>query len=120
MRGLLCVAIALTAGCAQPKEAKVGQVTLADLERETASLVYFNFVGSDGAFDYYTTPAGRRFKVAAAESKMHFRSPPPQMRPPVRPGDGIALFVKLKDGRWVPPDPEKMRALFPDAGAESE
>ena len=44
MRRLLCVAIALAAEFAAHKEAKVVQVTLADLERETASLVYFNLV----------------------------------------------------------------------------
>ncbi len=120
MRSLLCVAMALTAGCAQPREPKVDQLTLAELERETASLVSFNFVGSDDDFDYYTTPAGRRFKVAANESKMHHRSLPSQLRHAARPGTGFALFVKLNDGQWVPPDPDKMRAIFPDAGAHIE
>jgi len=114
MRGFFCVAVILVAGCAQSTEAKVEQVTLAELERETAGLVYFNFVGSDDAFDYFTTPDKRRFKLPAAESTMGHRSLPPQLRLPMRPGDGMALFVKLKEGRWVPPDPEKMRGMFPD------
>ena len=29
-------------------------------------------------------------------------------------GSGMALFVKLKGGKWVPPDPAQMRRLFPD------
>jgi hypothetical protein len=92
----------------------VKQVTLAELERETAELVYFNFTGCDDAFDYFSTPDGREFKLPAAASKMRHRALPPQLRPPMPPGGGMILFVKLKDGQWVPPDPEQMRRLYPD------
>jgi hypothetical protein len=96
------------------------QVSLAELERATADLVYFKFVGSDEASDYFATPDGRHFEVAAAESRMPHRLMPPQMqvhmRQMWRQGGEMALFVKLKEGRWVPPDPDKMEAMFPDTG----
>jgi hypothetical protein len=124
VRGFVCVAVVLAVGCAQNREANVERVALAELARETADLVYFNFVGSDESFDYFTTPDERRFKVAANESRMAHRSLPPLLAAKVRqvahPGAGIALFVKLKEGRWVPPDPEKMRAMFPDVGSGHE
>jgi hypothetical protein len=120
VRGLVCVAVVLAAGCTQSREASVKRVSLAELERETADLVYFNFVGSDDDFDYFTTPDGRRYNVLANESRMPHRSIPPEaaakVRQVVHPRSGIALFVKLKEGRWVPPDPAKMRAIFPDDG----
>jgi hypothetical protein len=116
MRGgdWLCVVLVL-AGCAQPKEASLKQVTLAELERETADLVYFNFTGCDEAFDYFSTPDGREFKLSATESKMRHRALPASLRPPMRRGAGMILFVKLKGGQWVPPDPEQMRRLFPES-----
>jgi hypothetical protein len=121
VRGFIFVAVVLVAGCTQNREAHVKRVSLVELERETADLVYFNFVESDD-FDYFTTPDERRFKVPANESRMahRARSVPPQVaakpRQVAHPGAGIALFVKLKEGRWVPPDPDKMRAMFPDTG----
>lgn len=119
MRGRIWVcAVLLLAGCARPKEESVKQVILAELEQETADLVYFNFVGFDDDFDYFTTPDGREFKLSAAESKMRHRTLPPQLRPPMRRGGGMSLFVKLKGGKWMPPDPEQMRRLFPDGDGE--
>jgi hypothetical protein len=116
----VCVAVALVAGCTQSRGASVKQLCLAELERETAGLVDFDYVRVEDSFDDFTTPDERRFRVSAAELGMPRRSLPPQWRQAVRPGDGVALFVKLKDGRWVPPDPDKMRALFPDVEAGHE
>jgi hypothetical protein len=90
-------------------------VTLAELERETADLAYFHFVGSDDDFDYFTTPDGREFELPAGESNRRHWKLPPLLRPAMRPGGGMALFVKLTGGEWVPPDPEQMGDLFPAA-----
>ena len=68
---------------------------------------YFHFVGMDDDFDYYATPDGREFKLGAAESHMRKRMLP-GMPIPVKRGDGIALFVKLRDGKWVQPDPNSL------------
>lgn len=118
MRGRAWLGVVLVlAGCAHPKEASMKQVTLAELERETADLVYFNFTGCDNDFDYFSTPDGREFKLSATESKMRHRALPAQLRPPMPRGGGMILFVKLKGGQWVPPDPEQMRRLFPENGS---
>lgn len=94
----------------------MAQVTLAELERETADLVYFSFVGCDDDFDYFETPDGREYELPAAESNMRHRSLPRLLRPPMPPGGGMALFVKLRDGQWVPPDAEQMHDLFSGDG----
>lgn len=107
-RRILGIALLVAIGCSPSKpEATVRQVTLAELEQETADLAYFNFVGMDDDFDYYTTPDGREFKLPAAESEMRKRMLP-GMPIPMKPGDGMALFVKLRNGKWVQPDPDAL------------
>jgi hypothetical protein len=96
----------------------VAKVTLAELERETADLAYFSFVGCDDEFDYFETPDGREYELPAAQSNMRHRSLPRMLRPPMQPGGGMAVFVELRGGQWVSPDPEQMHDLF--GGGEAE
>jgi hypothetical protein len=115
MRGTAWIGFVLViTGCALHQEASVKHVALAELEGETADLVYFNFIGSDEDFDYFRTPDGGELKLSAAESKIPHQALPPQLRLQMPPGSGMTLFVKLKGGQWVPPDPEQMRKLFPE------
>lgn len=88
-------------------------VSLTELEEETADLGYFTMVGIDDQFAYYETPDGREFELPAAESQMHRRILP-GITPMhlLAPGNGIALFVKLRGGQWVQPD----RDDLPGAG----
>ncbi len=83
------------------------QVTLRELERETAHLPFLSWVGSDKRFHYFATREGRRYRVNRSE----WRLPPHLGAFLPRPGDGMALFVTVKDGKVTIPDPRKMADL---------
>ncbi len=110
---LSCVLLLIfTVGCNPHKNPPVSykQVTLTELERETKDLVYFNYLGGDDGFEYFSTPDGRQYKLPIAESDFRKRLLPGM--PHLKPDQGAALFVKITDGKLRLPDPEKMRQLF--------
>jgi hypothetical protein len=86
------------------------QVTLRELERETAHLPFLNWVGSDKRFHYFVTREGEQYRVNRSEWQL-----PPHMSTFMpRPGQGMALFVTVKDGKITVPDPRKMADLADD------
>lgn len=89
------------------KETGTKEVTIRELEEKTAHLPFFNWVGSDKHFHYFVTREGQRYKVQRARWQM-----PESMAGFLpRPADGMALFVTVKNGRIIIPDPSKMADL---------
>jgi hypothetical protein len=101
--GQVLVALVLVAGCqTQPGSSGPKQVTIAELGNETGHLVFFNYVGSDADFHYFTTAEAKRYKVPRAE----WNNPQPF------PLDGgMQLFMTVKDGKLAIPDPKELAAL---------
>jgi hypothetical protein len=85
------------------------QVTLHELERETEYLPFIHWVGSDKHFHHFLTRDGKRYKVKRSEWQL-----PPHMAALPRFGDGVALFVKVRDGKITVPDPEQLEGLSED------
>jgi hypothetical protein len=81
------------------------QVTLAELEEETAALAFFSYTGNDEQFHYFKTPT-RLYKVKRDEWAQ------PNM-PKVSPELGIEVFVRVKDGKVTVPDPKDVAKHFP-------
>ena len=78
---------------------------MAQLASETDHLVFFNYVGSDAEFHYFTTAERKRYKVPLAE----WNNPRPF------PLDGgMQLFMAVKDGKLTTPDPNEMASLSED------
>jgi hypothetical protein len=98
--------ILVVAGCGTKGSATgVKQVTVAELGKETDHLVFFNYVGSDNDFHYFTTAEKKRYKVPRAE----WANPQPS------PLDGgMQLFMTVKDGKLTVPDPKEMAQLSQD------
>jgi hypothetical protein len=93
--------------CAQ-EGASWKEVSLLELERETSQLPVLNWVGVDKRLHYFETREGGRYRVARGEWPL-----PPYMATMMpRPGDGVALFVTVKDGKITLPDPKKMTDMI--------
>ena len=99
----LLAILVVVAGCrARPASTGTAQVSVADLGTKTDHLVFFNYVGSDADFHYFTTAEGNRYKVSLAEWTI----------PRPFPLDGgMELFMTVKDGKLTVPDPKEMATL---------
>src|SRR5262245_27802753 len=73
--------------------------------RERDALIFFNYVGSDVDFYYFTTAEDKRYKVARAECGNLLS---------VSLDGGMQLFVTAKDGKLTVPDPKDMAGKSED------
>jgi hypothetical protein len=108
MRGAisLSVVLAIACGSSPAKDvALVQQVTVPELERATSQLVFFNYIGSDADFHYFTTAHGDRYKVSRPEWELPHTIPL---------GSGVQMFVSVRNGKLTVPDPEELEGLFQD------
>jgi|GEM_PF-4694889 len=99
----LLAAVAVVAGChTQPASSEPKQVTVAELGNETDHLIFFNYVGSDAEFHYFTTAESKRYKVPRSDRDNLVTFPL---------DGGMQLFMTVKDGKLTVPDPKEMAAL---------
>jgi hypothetical protein len=99
----LLSALVIVAGCqTQPASSEPKQVTVAELGNETDHLIFFNYVGSDAEFHYFTTAESKRYKVPRSERDNLVTFPL---------DGGMQLFMTVKDGNLIGPDPKEMAAL---------
>lgn len=107
MRPWPIVLVLLLPACqASPTGSPVRQVTLPELEKETAGLPFFSYTGHDDAFHYFKA-GGRQYKVKRDEWEL-----PPNL-PAMPPEAGAELFVRVKDGKVTVPDPKELSKHFP-------
>jgi hypothetical protein len=108
MRSLtrLLVPLVVLAGCqTQQQSSEPEHVSVAELGSKTDHLVFFNYVGSDADFHYFTTAEQKRYKITLAEWD--------NSRPFPLNG-GMQLFMTVKDGKLTVPDPKEMAGLSQD------
>jgi hypothetical protein len=90
-------------GAGGPAAPTVKQLTLVELEKETAGLAFFSYTGNDQQFHYFKTPR-QLYKVNRAEWPN---------TPEVLPDLGIEVFVRVKDGKVTVADPKDVAKQFP-------
>ena len=104
LRFIIIPSCLILVGCAQQgTKSATKQVSLPELEKETAHLNFFSYTGNDQEFHYFKTSSGS-YKVKRSEWSIPLNLPPmPQ---------GTELFVTVKDGKVTIPDPKLMQDLF--------
>jgi hypothetical protein len=89
------------------------RVTLAELEQATRDFAYINYCGTEGDDHRFETPAGKAFLVVRDELKA--------LEPPLftfpRSEQDLRLHVRVKDGKVIVPDPQKLAEWEKNHGA---
>ncbi len=106
LAGLSLVVPAILGGCErQETGSAMKTVSIAELGKETDHLLFFNYVGSDADFHYFTTADDKQYRVARSEWN----------NPAAFPADGtMQFFMTVKDGKLTVPDPKEMSKLSND------